>query len=200
MQLYILLRFVTWRAFSFWNAIAFVTDTLLLSAFILRVISVVAEGEKEAAMRLRSFQVLSCVSPFIWWVITPLLSYRSNNLDRMSKPATELYQLGFTININRAHHYLRRLQVCNTFPSSTDVFHFVSDHRFTRYIGTMQICVARMLKESGIFFAVGRFVILCPLQYWLCTSASVGPCCWVWTRPLCLGRSWWVNRTTFYSK
>lgn len=24
----------------------------------------------------------------------------------------------------------------------------------TRYIGTMQICVARMLKESGIFFAV----------------------------------------------
>jgi len=24
----------------------------------------------------------------------------------------------------------------------------------SRYIGTMQICVARMLKESGIFFAV----------------------------------------------
>ncbi|PPQ77679.1 hypothetical protein CVT25_011114 [Psilocybe cyanescens] len=62
MQLYILLRFVTWRAFSFWNAIAFVTDTLLLSAFILRVISVVAEGEKEAAMRLRSFQLLSVLA------------------------------------------------------------------------------------------------------------------------------------------
>ena len=24
-----------------------------------------------------------------------------------------------------------------------------------RYVGTMEICVAKMLKESGIFFAVG---------------------------------------------
>lgn len=30
-------------------------------------------------------------------------------------------------------------------------------HFFLRWIGTMQICVARMLKESGIFFAVRTF-------------------------------------------
>ncbi|KIM46401.1 hypothetical protein M413DRAFT_441497 [Hebeloma cylindrosporum] len=85
---YILLRFVTWRAFNFWNAIAFVTDSLLLTAFVLRILGLIADGENEAAFRLHSFQILSCVSPFIW------------------------------------------------------------------YIGTMQICVARMLKESGIFFAL----------------------------------------------
>jgi len=28
-----------------------------------------------------------------------------------------------------------------------------------KYIGTMQICVARMLKESGIFFAVSEFLL-----------------------------------------
>lgn len=30
----------------------------------------------------------------------------------------------------------------------------VSTIDFIRYVGTMQICVARMLKESGIFFGV----------------------------------------------
>ncbi|KAH9482548.1 Calcium channel YVC1 [Psilocybe cubensis] len=94
-KLYILLRFVTWRAFSFWNAVAFVTDTLLISAFILRVISLIAEGEKESVMRLRSFQ--------------------SNLFNRMK---------------------------------------LVTIFDGYKYIGTMQICVARMLKESGIFFAL----------------------------------------------
>ncbi|KJA29836.1 hypothetical protein HYPSUDRAFT_60682 [Hypholoma sublateritium FD-334 SS-4] len=84
-----LLRFVTWRAFSFWSAIALVTDSLLLAAFTLRVLGLVTvDVDKETALRLHSFQILSCVSPFIW------------------------------------------------------------------YMGTMQICVARMLKESGIFFAL----------------------------------------------
>ncbi|KAF9481831.1 calcium activated cation channel [Pholiota conissans] len=94
-----LLRFVTWRAFSFWNAIAFVTDALLLSAFVLRVIGLATvDQNQESALRLRSFQILSCVSPFIWYMITIFDGYK--------------------------------------------------------YIGTMQICVARMLKESGIFFAL----------------------------------------------
>jgi len=65
-QFYTLLRFVTWRAFTFWNAVGFITDSLLLTAFILRIIGLSATGDKEASMRLHSFQVLSCVSPFIW--------------------------------------------------------------------------------------------------------------------------------------
>ncbi|TFK43743.1 calcium activated cation channel [Crucibulum laeve] len=94
-----LLRFVTWRAFTFWNVISLITDTLLLTAFILRVIGFTAHGEQVDYMRLRSFQVLSFVSPFIWMkLITVFDGYK--------------------------------------------------------YIGTMQICVARMLKESGIFFAL----------------------------------------------
>lgn len=98
-KFYILLRFVTWRAFNFWNAIAFVTDSLLLTAFVLRILGLIADGENEAAFRLHSFQILSCVSPFIWMkLITVFDGYK--------------------------------------------------------YIGTMQICVARMLKESGIFFAL----------------------------------------------
>jgi len=57
---------VTWRAFSFWNFIAFVTDALLLAAFILRFLGIEASGGKAAEMRLRSFQVLSFVAPLIW--------------------------------------------------------------------------------------------------------------------------------------
>jgi hypothetical protein len=65
-QFFILLRFVTWRAFNFWSAIAFVTDSLLLTAFVLRILGLLAHGDDEAAFRLHSFQVLSCVSPLIW--------------------------------------------------------------------------------------------------------------------------------------
>jgi hypothetical protein len=61
-----LLRFATWRAFSFWNIIAFLTDGLLLAAFILRVIGLEAVGQKSSDMRYRSFQILSFVSPLIW--------------------------------------------------------------------------------------------------------------------------------------
>ncbi|RDB19925.1 Calcium channel YVC1 [Hypsizygus marmoreus] len=98
-KFYSLLRFSTWRAFSFWNVVAFVTDGLLLAAFILRVIGFAAVGDEAATMRLRSFQVLSFVSPVIWMKLITVFD-------------------GF------------------------------------KYIGTLQICVARMLKESGIFFAL----------------------------------------------
>jgi hypothetical protein len=67
-QVYTLLRFATWRAFSFWNIVALVTDALLLSAFILRMGGLSATGSQAAAMRLKSFQVLSFVAPFIWYV------------------------------------------------------------------------------------------------------------------------------------
>jgi hypothetical protein len=60
---------VTYRAFSFWNFIAFVTDSLLIAAFALRVVGLREENanpEHAVALRLKSFQVLSFVSPFIW--------------------------------------------------------------------------------------------------------------------------------------
>ncbi|KAF9057937.1 calcium activated cation channel [Panaeolus papilionaceus] len=98
-KLFILLRFVTWRAFSFWNIITLITDTLLLAAFTLRITGLTSPPDKQAAYQLQSFQVLSFVAPFIWMkIITVFDGYK--------------------------------------------------------YIGTMQICVARMLKESGIFFAL----------------------------------------------
>lgn len=94
-----LLKFVTWRAFNFWNAIAFITDSLLLAAFIIRLLGIHGEPDQQAALRLKSFQVLSFVAPFIWMKLVTVFD-------------------GY------------------------------------KYIGTMQICVARMLKESGIFFAL----------------------------------------------
>lgn len=98
-KFFTLLKFVTWRAFSFWNAVTFITDSLLFAAFILRVIGIQGSPEQQVSYRLSSFQVLSYVAPFIWMkLITVFDGYK--------------------------------------------------------YIGTMQICVARMLKESGIFFAL----------------------------------------------
>ncbi|TEB35722.1 calcium activated cation channel [Coprinellus micaceus] len=94
-----LLNFVTWRTFSFWNGVAFITDSLLLSAFVLRLMGIQGDPEQQVAFRMRSFQVLSFVAPFIWMKLVTVFD-------------------GY------------------------------------KYIGTMQICVARMLKESGIFFAL----------------------------------------------
>ncbi|PBK69758.1 hypothetical protein ARMSODRAFT_935567 [Armillaria solidipes] len=95
-----LLTFVTWRAFSFWNMVSLITDSLILAAFILRVVAMrVTSDEEQIGLRIASFQVLSFVSPFIW---------------------------------------MKLLTVFDGY----------------KYIGTMQICIARMLQESGIFFAL----------------------------------------------
>ncbi|KAA1466592.1 hypothetical protein DENSPDRAFT_811729 [Dentipellis sp. KUC8613] len=96
--IYKLLRFASYRAFGYWNFVSFVTDALLVTAFILRVISLASHDTLSDSTRLRSFQVLSYVSPLIWFLVTIFDGYK--------------------------------------------------------YIGTMQICVARMLQESGIFFAL----------------------------------------------
>ncbi|KAI0068594.1 calcium activated cation channel [Artomyces pyxidatus] len=93
------LRFATYRAFGFWNFVSFVTDGLLIAAFVLRVIGLASHDSQADTLRLRSFQVLSYVSPFIWMKLVTVFD-------------------GY------------------------------------KYIGTMQICVARMLRESGIFFAL----------------------------------------------
>ncbi|TFK68209.1 calcium activated cation channel [Pluteus cervinus] len=97
-KFFTLLKFVTWRAFTFWNVMAFFTDSLLLAAFTLRVMSLQASPDQVLGWRLKSFQVLSFVSPFIWWLVTVFDGFK--------------------------------------------------------YVGTMQICISRMLKESGIFFAL----------------------------------------------
>ncbi|KAK0206687.1 hypothetical protein DFS33DRAFT_1316372 [Desarmillaria ectypa] len=95
-----LLTFVTWRAFTFWNMVSLITDLLILTAFILRVVAMrVTSDEEQIKLRIASFQVLSFVSPFIW---------------------------------------MKLLTVFDGY----------------KYIGTMQICIARMLQESGIFFAL----------------------------------------------
>ncbi|KIJ69974.1 hypothetical protein HYDPIDRAFT_104644 [Hydnomerulius pinastri MD-312] len=94
-----LIRFASYRAFGFWNVVAFFTDALLLAAFILRVAGLSAIGDQATTYRLHSFQVLSFVAPFICMELITIFD-------------------GY------------------------------------KYMGTMQICVARMLQESGIFFAL----------------------------------------------
>ncbi|KII94963.1 hypothetical protein PLICRDRAFT_33792 [Plicaturopsis crispa FD-325 SS-3] len=96
---YKLFRFVTWRAFGFWDIVSFMTDSLLATAFVLRMIGLGANQDRMAVVRLKSFQVLSFVSPLI----------------------------------------------CMELVTVFDGY---------KYVGTMTICVARMLQESGIFFAL----------------------------------------------
>ncbi|KAG1815632.1 uncharacterized protein BJ212DRAFT_230992 [Suillus subaureus] len=99
LRFYKLFKYATYRAFGFWNAVAFITDSILLAAFLLRIAGLYATGDHSSTLRLRSFQVLSFVAPFIWIKLITIF---------------DGYQ----------------------------------------YVGTMQICVARMLQESGIFFAL----------------------------------------------
>ncbi|KAF9780251.1 calcium activated cation channel, partial [Thelephora terrestris] len=97
-QIYKVLRFASWRTFSFWNFVNLLTDALFTTAFVLRVIGLSSTGSTAELAKFRSFQVLSFASPLIWWLITVFDGYK--------------------------------------------------------YMGTLQICVARMLRESGIFFGL----------------------------------------------
>ncbi|KAL4081565.1 hypothetical protein V8B97DRAFT_1923778 [Scleroderma yunnanense] len=63
---YKLVRFASYRAFGFWSVIAFVTDAILFSAFILRISGLYATAAQAEYYRFKSFQVLSLVAPFIW--------------------------------------------------------------------------------------------------------------------------------------
>ncbi|KAF4601937.1 hypothetical protein EYR40_005138 [Pleurotus pulmonarius] len=96
-----LLRFANWRAFTYWNAVSFVTDSLLLASFILRIVSLGAKDDdytKQMMIKIRGFDKLQQLLTSTVEIITVFDGYK--------------------------------------------------------YIGTMQICVARMLRESGIFFAL----------------------------------------------
>jgi hypothetical protein len=97
-KLYKMLRYFTWRAFNFWRVISLLTDSLMISAFILRVWGLyAADDDHSSALKLRSFQVLSCVSPLIWmsmWFFSPA---------RSSVTADPAF---------RTHYGRRRIQVC----------------------------------------------------------------------------------------
>ncbi|KAI6130332.1 hypothetical protein EDD16DRAFT_1541675 [Pisolithus croceorrhizus] len=92
-------RFASYRAFGFWDVVSFLTDALLVAAFSFRIAELSNAEERAGLFRLKSFQILSFVAPFIWMKLVTIFD-------------------GF------------------------------------KYMGTMQICVARMLQESGIFFAL----------------------------------------------
>ncbi|CCO31900.1 Calcium channel YVC1 AltName: Full=TRP homolog [Rhizoctonia solani AG-1 IB] len=99
-KLYKILRYFTWRAFTFWRVVSIITYSLLVTAFGFRVWGLYApDDDQSSALKLRSFQLLSCVSPLIW---------------------------------------MRLITVVEGF----------------KYVGTMQICVSRMLQESTIFFVL----------------------------------------------
>ncbi|WWC60249.1 uncharacterized protein I303_102815 [Kwoniella dejecticola CBS 10117] len=54
---------------GFWTIVNFLTDGLLISAFILRVIGLSMDSSKDeeaSLLHFRSFQVLACVAPLIW--------------------------------------------------------------------------------------------------------------------------------------
>ncbi|KAF4601188.1 hypothetical protein EYR38_005838 [Pleurotus pulmonarius] len=96
-----LLRFANWRAFTYWNAVSFVTDTLLLASFILRIFP-------SAKFRFAVDMVYS-LDALVFYITDVAPSFR--------------------------------MKIITVFDGY-------------KYIGTMQICVARMLRESGIFFAL----------------------------------------------
>ncbi|OCH94327.1 calcium activated cation channel [Obba rivulosa] len=98
-KFYKLLVYASWRSLVFWNIISIIVNTLLLAAFILRVIGIASAPPQDYTLRTRSFQCLSFVAPLIWLKLVPIFDS-------------------------------------------------------WKFVGVMQICVARMLQESGIFFAL----------------------------------------------
>nr|GAT53044.1 predicted protein [Mycena chlorophos] len=98
-RLWKLLKFVTYKAFNFWAIVSLLTDGILTTAFVFRVIGMTGPEDKAAPWRMQSFQILSFAAPLLWMKIITIFD-------------------GY------------------------------------KYVGMMQICVARMLAESGIFFAL----------------------------------------------
>jgi tryptophan-rich sensory protein len=65
--------FVSWRAFSFWNIVSWITNILLIVAFGFRMGDLAQNDNKMNNLRLKSFQVLSFVAPLIWCVLLCLV-------------------------------------------------------------------------------------------------------------------------------
>ncbi|KAH7067064.1 calcium activated cation channel [Auriculariales sp. MPI-PUGE-AT-0066] len=116
-QVFVTVRFFTWRALGFWTVISAITDMLLLTAFVFRLMGIFVKDEtKTDHYHLLSFQFLSCVAPLIW------MSEYNNNV----------------------------VHVCSVVLRAELITVFEG----YKYIGTMTICIARMLQESVIFFAL----------------------------------------------
>jgi hypothetical protein len=150
-KFYKLLRFVSWRAFNFWHVVSWITIGLLVTAFAFRVGDLAQHNNEANNLRLKSFQILSFVSPLIWYVLLSLVIVGSwpifwvrMSWARLVLPCTDADQ-----NIQNS---LRSLMATSLF--EMDLLVYGSWPTCTRYVGTMTICVARMLRESGIFFAV----------------------------------------------
>lgn len=64
---------------------------------------------------------------------------------------------------------------------------------YYRYMGTMQICVARMLQESGIFFAVRAVLITirAGAEYGAGVLVAMPLRRWVRAGDVCFGRCRW---------
>ncbi len=92
---------------------AIITDALLLTAFILRVSGLVSSAENQDQLLLRSFQVLSFVSPFIWYVFDYFEAHVSQEphlgrVRRSSPPHVFLVIL----MLYRTHYCVRWPQIC----------------------------------------------------------------------------------------
>ncbi|KDQ08892.1 hypothetical protein BOTBODRAFT_165491 [Botryobasidium botryosum FD-172 SS1] len=119
-RIYKTLRYMTYRAFTFWNFVSVITTALLLTAFSFRLQGLITPEEDDSnGFKLISFQVLACVSPLIW---------------------------------------MRLITVVDGF----------------KYIGTMQICVSRMLQESTIFFILLSIIGIGFLQGMYALDAADG--------------------------
>jgi len=84
-QVYMAIRYFTWRALGFWTVISALTDSLLITAFIFRLMGIWVHDEVKTGAspalhgvlvayekhtvdkyHMLSFQFLSCVAPLIW--------------------------------------------------------------------------------------------------------------------------------------
>jgi hypothetical protein len=114
MQIFKTLRFATWRAFGFWHLASFITDALLLTAFILRVYGLASPEGNRDQLLLRSFQVLSFVSPFIWCVLVYSEAHR--NQEPPSRTSASVFSLRMCFRtvliLNRTRYCVRWPQVC----------------------------------------------------------------------------------------
>ncbi|EKM59313.1 uncharacterized protein PHACADRAFT_249722 [Phanerochaete carnosa HHB-10118-sp] len=126
--------FVSWRALGFWHFVSLSTDALLVAAFCLRIMGLSSHGEQYTNLRVKSFQVLSFVAPLVWYV-----EHGFKSLDT---------DISLSIGRVRWQASARRVVAECFFPGLIPIFDGY------RYVGTMQICVARMLQESGIFFGL----------------------------------------------
>ena len=97
-------------------------------------------------------------------------------------------------SFHRTHHNFRRLQV-RWDQFSPWIKQFMWSYR---YLGTMQICVSRMIKESGIFIGVCQ-LFLSEFPFWAAV-ASLSPCGWFCPRFVRSGCCWWFDGTSLFGE